>query len=149
MAATTLDNGPIDSKYKILLVGDSDVGKTDILNKYIEEGAPGCIDYKTHTIEHDSKRIQLQIWDTQGQERWEDYFSMFLPCDCLRSNIMLILSSPLFLCYDRFRAITSSYYRGAHGAMIVFDVINRDSYEHIEDWFKDIERYCEPNVSKV
>eukprot|EP01102_Stenamoeba_stenopodia_P002931 TRINITY_DN1286_c0_g1_i2.p1 TRINITY_DN1286_c0_g1~~TRINITY_DN1286_c0_g1_i2.p1 ORF type:complete len:208 (+),score=24.00 TRINITY_DN1286_c0_g1_i2:582-1205(+) len=117
MAATNLDSGPFDFKFKLLLVGDGDVGKVDLLNRYISEGAPGCIDYKTHAAMIEGKKVQLQIWDTAGQER--------------------------------FRAITSSYYHGAHGAMVVFDVGNKDSYDHVQDWFRDIDRYCDPSIAKV
>jgi len=73
-------------------------------------------------------------------------FSLYFLCTSL-GIFKSIVCSP-WKSY-RFRAITSSYYHGAHGAMVVFDVGNKDSYDHVQDWFRDIDRYCDPSIAKV
>ncbi len=88
---------------KLLIIGDSDTGKSSCLLRFAEDAfTPSYIstvgiDFKIRTIELDGKRIKLQIWDTAGQER--------------------------------FKTITRAYYRGAHGILIVFSVLSRDSFE--------------------
>lgn len=105
-----------DYLFKILLIGDSGVGKTAMLSKFIDDEFSMThlstigVDFKIKTIELDSKIIKLQIWDTAGQER--------------------------------FRTITSTYYRGAHGIFIVFDLTNLDSYKNITKWLDEIDRNC-------
>lgn len=87
---------------KLLIIGDSGVGKSNCLLRFAEDAfTPSYIstigiDFKIRTIELDGKRIKLQIWDTAGQER--------------------------------FKTITRAYYRGAHGILIVYSVLKRESF---------------------
>lgn len=112
-----------DYLFKIILIGDSGVGKSCILirfsdDKYRETYISTIgVDFKIKTIEHDHKIIKLQIWDTAGQER--------------------------------FRNITSSYYRGSHGIIIVFDLTDKESFENIQDWIREINKYAFEGVSKI
>jgi Ras-related protein Rab-1A len=112
-----------DYLFKILLIGDSGVGKSCILLRFIEDSYSEAfistigVDFKIKTIELDGKIIKLQIWDTAGQER--------------------------------FRTITSSYYRGAHGIIIVFDLTDSESYHNIQQWIDEIDRYSHENVCKI
>lgn len=112
-----------DYLFKILIIGDSGVGKSCILLRFTEDTFSEYfistigVDFKIRTIEHDHSFIKLQIWDTAGQER--------------------------------FRTITSGYYRGAHGIIMVYDVTNEDSFENMKQWLKEIERYSLPNVLKL
>ena len=112
-----------DYLYKLLLIGDSGVGKSCLLlrfadNTYTESYISTIgVDFKVRTIQLDGKTIKLQIWDTAGQER--------------------------------FRTITSSYYRGAHGIIVVFDVTDQVSYNNVKQWLKEIERYACENVNKL
>jgi small GTP-binding protein len=88
---------------KLLLIGDSGVGKSCCLLRFSEDSfTPSFIttigiDFKIRTIELDGKRVKLQIWDTAGQER--------------------------------FRTITTAYYRGAMGILLVYDVTDRRSFD--------------------
>lgn len=88
---------------KLLLIGDSGVGKSCCLLRFSEDSfTPSFIttigiDFKIRTIELDGKRVKLQIWDTAGQER--------------------------------FRTITTAYYRGAMGILLVYDVTDQRSFE--------------------
>lgn len=112
-----------DCLFKILLIGDSNVGKSCVLNRYTDDVFVDnyCstigVDFKIKTIEVNSKIIKLQIWDTAGQER--------------------------------FRVITSAYYRGAHGIIIVYDVTSKDSFKNLDYWLDEISKYSHENVNKI
>ncbi|ANB14851.1 Rab family GTPase YPT1 [Sugiyamaella lignohabitans] len=112
-----------DYLFKLLLIGDSGVGKSCLLlrfadNSYTESYISTIgVDFKIRTIDLDGKTVKLQIWDTAGQER--------------------------------FRTITSSYYRGAHGIIVVYDVTDQDSFNNVKQWFQEIDRYATEGVNKL
>ncbi len=112
-----------DYLFKIILIGDSGVGKTSIMKRYTDDvytgNSPSTIgvDFKIKTIVVDNKKVKLQIWDTAGQER--------------------------------FRAIVSHYYRGAHGIMLVFDMLNRESFLHLKDWMEEIKKQDVPKTTQI
>lgn len=101
---------------KLLLIGDSGVGKSCLLLRFSDDSfTPSFIttigiDFKIRTITLDGKRIKLQIWDTAGQER--------------------------------FRTITTAYYRGAMGILLVYDVTDEKSFGNIRNWVKNIEQHA-------
>ena len=98
-------------RIKILIIGDTDVGKTAILLKYVDNKFPEqhiCtigVEYKDKIIYRTDYKIKLQIWDTAGQER--------------------------------FHSITKNIYRGTNGVFFVYDIINRDTFNNIKKWIKD------------
>jgi len=116
-------NPEYDFLFKLLLIGDSGVGKSCLLLRFADDTYTESyistigVDFKIRTIELDGKTIKLQIWDTAGQER--------------------------------FRTITSSYYRGAHGIIVVFDVTDLESFNNVKQWLHEIDRYASENVNKL
>ena len=117
------DEGEYDYLFKIVLVGDSGVGKSNLLsrftkNEFFLESKPTLgVEFATKSIEHQGVRIKAQIWDTAGQER--------------------------------FRAITSAYYRGAMGALVVYDISKRQSFEALPRWLDEIRAFSERNLVLV
>ena len=110
--------------YKILLLGDSTVGKTCFLLRFMEDSfidlhmATIGLDYKLKTmILEEQKIVKVQIWDTAGQ--------------------------------NKFRAITRNYYKGASGIILIFDVTNIKSFENIKKWINEIKEEISENVSIV
>ncbi|CAK7331622.1 unnamed protein product [Dovyalis caffra] len=116
-----------DYLIKLLLIGDSGVGKSCLLLRFSDGSFTTSfittigIDFKIRTIELDGKRIKLQIWDTAGQER--------------------------------FRTITTgkprAYYRGAMGILLVYDVTDESSFNNIRNWIRNIEQHASDNVNKI
>ncbi|BBH07744.1 RAB GTPase homolog C2A [Prunus dulcis] len=104
-----------DLSFKILLIGDSAVGKSSLLVSFISNSvddlAPTIgVDFKIKLLTVAEKRIKMTIWDTAGQER--------------------------------FRTLTSSYYRNAQGIILVYDVTRRDTFTNLSDvWAKEVELY--------
>ncbi|CAB3365318.1 Hypothetical predicted protein [Cloeon dipterum] len=109
--------------YKILVLGDSNVGKTCIVHRYCDERYYDTyistigIDFKQKIINLDGKPVKLQIWDTAGQER--------------------------------FRTLTTAYYRGAMGILLMYDVTSLESFNHLSYWLRNIEENASPDVIKV
>jgi len=120
----TSRNASYDFLIKLLLIGDSGVGKSCLLLRFSDDSFTNSsdetssgIDFKIKTIELDGKRIKLQIWDTAGQER--------------------------------FRTITTAYYRGAMGILLVYDVTDEQSFQNIRNWIRNIEQHAADNVDKI
>lgn len=106
-----------DHLFKLLIIGDSDVGKSSLLLRFADNTFSGSyittigVDFKIRTVEVDGERVKLQIWDTAGQER--------------------------------FRTITSTYYRGTHGVIVVYDVTSGESFANVKRWLHEIEQNCD------
>jgi small GTP-binding protein len=116
---TTQDDDP-DYLFKIVLIGDSAVGKSNLLSRFtrnqfnLESKSTIGVEFATKSIVYDQKKIKAQIWDTAGQERY--------------------------------RAITSAYYRGAVGALLVYDMSKRVSYDNVSRWLKELRDHADPNI---
>jgi Ras-related protein Rab-1A len=112
-----------DYLFKILLIGDSGVGKSCLLLRFADRSftehylSTIGVDFKIRTIQLDGKVIKLQLWDTAGQER--------------------------------FRTIVSGYYRDTHGIIFVYDITNVDSFNNIRMWLAEADRYTGSNVHKL
>ncbi|SCV04596.1 LAME_0H19680g1_1 [Lachancea meyersii CBS 8951] len=110
-----------DYLFKIVLIGDSGVGKSNLLSRFttnefnMESKSTIGVEFATRTIEVEGKKIKAQIWDTAGQERY--------------------------------RAITSAYYRGAVGALIVYDISKSSSYENCNHWLTELRENADENVA--
>ncbi|GAM17290.1 hypothetical protein SAMD00019534_004650 [Acytostelium subglobosum LB1] len=120
---TNNNNNNNSEMYKLLMIGDSSVGKTSLLLRFsdgtFQETSVNMtsVDNKTKNITIDGKTIALQIWDTAGQER--------------------------------FRTITSSFYRGAHGILVVYDMTDQSTFNNVKLWMQEIQRYGVVGVSKM
>jgi Ras-related protein Rab-8A len=123
MSTSSSNKRDYDYMVKILLIGDSGVGKSCLLLRYSNDiFSPSFIptigiDFKIRTIEIDGKRLKLQIWDTAGQER--------------------------------FRTIIAAHYRGAMGIILVYDVTDEKSFVNIKNWIRSIEHHATPDVDKI
>ncbi|XP_066144888.1 ras-related protein Rab-35 [Euwallacea fornicatus] len=106
-----------DHLFKLLIIGDSGVGKSSLLLRFSDNTFTGSyittigVDFKIKTVHIEGQRVKLQIWDTAGQER--------------------------------FRTITSTYYRGTHGVIIVYDVTNGETFANVKRWLHEIDQNCE------
>lgn len=112
-----------DYLFKLVLIGDSGVGKSCLLLRFADDAFTESyistigVDFRFRTVKIDKKTVKLQIWDTAGQER--------------------------------FRTITSAYYRGADGIIMVYDVTSSDSFDHVNDWLKEVNRYASEGTCKL
>uniref|UniRef100_A0A4W2C708 RAB35, member RAS onco family n=1 Tax=Bos indicus x Bos taurus TaxID=30522 RepID=A0A4W2C708_BOBOX len=106
-----------DHLFKLLIIGDSGVGKSSLLLRFADNTFSGSyittigVDFKIRTVEINGEKVKLQIWDTAGQER--------------------------------FRTITSTYYRGTHGVIVVYDVTSAESFVNVKRWLHEINQNCD------
>ncbi|XP_006000339.1 ras-related protein Rab-11A-like [Latimeria chalumnae] len=109
-----------DYLFKIVLIGDSGVGKSNLLSRFtrnefnLESKSTIGVEFATRSIKVDRQTVKAQIWDTAGQERY--------------------------------RAITSAYYRGAVGALLVYDIAKHLTYENAERWLKELRDHADVNI---
>lgn len=106
---------------KVILIGDSGVGKSNILSRYIldefniDTKATVGVEFGSKLIEKDpNTKIKVQIWDTAGQERY--------------------------------KSITNAYYKGAKGAFVVYDITRKDTFTNVDKWFSELKSNCDQNV---
>ncbi|KAM5552496.1 ras-related protein RGP1 [Rosa sericea] len=113
-------NQKIDYVFKVVLIGDSAVGKSQLLARFarnefsLESKATIGVEFQTKTLLIDHKTIKAQIWDTAGQERY--------------------------------RAVTSAYYRGSVGAMLVYDITKPQSFDHVTRWLEELRGHADSNI---
>lgn len=116
VSSSSANGKSYDSIMKILLVGDSGVGKSCLLVRFVEDKfSPSFIttigiDFKIKTVDINGKKIKLQLWDTAGQER--------------------------------FRTITTAYYRGAMGIILVYDVTDERTFSNVKQWLSTVNQHA-------
>ncbi|KAG8497714.1 hypothetical protein CXB51_007267 [Gossypium anomalum] len=109
-----------DYLFKIVLIGDSGVGKSNLLSRFtrnefcLESKSTIGVEFATRTLQVEGRTVKAQIWDTAGQERY--------------------------------RAITSAYYRGALGALLVYDVSKPTTFENVSRWLKELRDHADSNI---
>uniref|UniRef100_A0A671L3Z3 Ras-related protein Rab-25 n=1 Tax=Sinocyclocheilus anshuiensis TaxID=1608454 RepID=A0A671L3Z3_9TELE len=109
-----------DYLFKVVLIGDSGVGKSNLLSRFtrnefnLESKSTIGVEFATRSIHVEGKNVKAQIWDTAGQERY--------------------------------RAITSAYYRGAVGALLVYDIAKHLTYENAERWLTELQDHADSNI---
>lgn len=117
---TNLDQHNYDYLFKTVLIGDSGVGKSNLLSRFTrntfaaDSKSTIGVEFATRTIEIDGHKVKAQIWDTAGQERY--------------------------------RAITSAYYRGAVGALLVYDISSASSFKNLGRWLTELRDHTDPTV---
>ena len=108
---------------KIILIGDSGVGKTNIMSKFLknqfmeESKATIGVEFGSKLFNHEGHKIKAQIWDTAGQEKY--------------------------------KAITGAYYKGSKGALVVYDINQKKSFENIEKWVNDLKVAGDPKITII
>ena len=108
---------------KVVLVGDSGVGKTNIMSKYLknqfreDSKATVGVEFGSKQFSVEGHQIKAQIWDTAGQERY--------------------------------KAITSAYYKGAKGAFIVYDITRKNTFETVNKWASDITAAADKKITLI
>lgn len=114
------NNDVYDYLFKVVLIGDSGVGKSNLLTRFTRNEfnlrtlTTIGVEFATRNLHICSKTIKAQIWDTAGQERY--------------------------------RAIVNAYYRGAAGALLVYDITKHITYENVERWLKELREFGDSNM---
>ncbi|KAE9620921.1 hypothetical protein Lal_00019932 [Lupinus albus] len=110
----------IDYMFKVVMIGDSGVGKSQLLNRFaknefnMNSKSTIGVEFLTKTVLMDHKVVKAQIWDTAGQERYQ--------------------------------AITTAYYRGATGALLAYDITQRPSFDHVGKWLEELQIHADKNI---
>ncbi|XP_062402658.1 ras-related protein Rab-19 [Sardina pilchardus] len=115
-----LEEDTCDFLFKIILIGDTNVGKTCVVHSFKsglflerQQNTIG-VDFTVRTLDIDGKKVKMQVWDTAGQER--------------------------------FRTLTQGYYRNAHGAMIAYDLTRHSTFESLPHWIQEVEQCGAPSI---
>ena len=118
-----MDEENYEMMFKVVLVGDSSVGKTNIMSKYLknefheDSKATVGVEFGSKQFSVEGHQIKAQIWDTAGQERY--------------------------------KAITSAYYKGAKGAFVVYDITRKQSFDSVDRWINDLRAAADKNLSII
>ncbi|KAG8503396.1 hypothetical protein CXB51_001321 [Gossypium anomalum] len=152
-------NQKIDYVFKVVLIGDSAVGKSQLLARFsrnqfsLDSKATIGVEFQTKTLVIDNKTVKAQIWDTAGQESKRLFRvegnAIAIAVELLgqarpESNMTMPdrLRSPGAV----YRAVTSAYYRGAVGAMLVYDMTKRQSFDNMARWLEELRGHADKNI---
>lgn len=112
-----------DYLFKVVIVGDSGVGKSNILLRFTENNFSFSfhptigVDFKIKTFKMENYTIKLQLWDTAGQER--------------------------------FKNVANTYYKGAHAVFLVYDITNVSSFNNVEKWCEEVDKFADCMLVKM
>ena len=112
-----------DYKIKVMLIGDTNVGKTSIIKRYCKNKfyttyiTSVGLDFETKYIKIDGKIVNLQIWDTAGQERY--------------------------------KVLAKNYYKNSDGFLIVYDITNKKTFNDVANWIVQIRDAAPTNIKSV
>ena len=118
-----MEDDNYEMMFKVVLVGDSFVGKTNIMSKYLknefheDSKATVGVEFGSRQFNIEGHVVKAQIWDTAGQERY--------------------------------KAVTSAYYKGAKGAFIVYDITRKDSFENVSKWADQLKSTADKNLTII
>ena len=118
-----MDDDNYEVMFKVVLVGDSSVGKTNIMSKYLknefheDSKATVGVEFGSKQFTVEGHQVKAQIWDTAGPERY--------------------------------KAITSAYYKGAKGAFVVYDITRKQSFESVDRWINDLRAAADKNLTII
>ena len=116
-------NKEYDNLFKMVLLGDSCVGKSCVLVRFADDdfvenySATIGVDFRFRSLNLQGRRVKLQIWDTAGQERY--------------------------------RTITNAYYKGAEGIILVFDLFKKETFTNLDNWLSEVEKHGKNDVEVV
>ena len=116
-----MDDDSYEFMFKIVLVGDSSVGKTNIMGKYLknefheDSKSTVGVEFGSKEFVIENHTVRVQIWDTAGQERY--------------------------------KAITSAYYKGAKGAFVVYDITRKGTFESVDKWVSDLKATADKKIT--
>ena len=117
------DEENYDVLFKIVLIGDSFVGKTNIMSKYLknefyeDSKATVGVEFGAKKFDIEGKSVKAQIWDTAGQERY--------------------------------KSITTTYYKGAKGALIVYDITRKETFDSVDRWISELVNSGDKNMTML
>ena len=118
-----MDDDNYELMVKVVIVGDSGVGKTNIMSKFLknqfmeESKATIGVEFGSKLFNHEGHKIKAQIWDTAGQEKY--------------------------------KAITGAYYKGSKGALVVYDITQKKTFKNIEQWVNDLKAAGDPKITII
>mmetsp|Transcript_7134 Transcript_7134/g.11567 ORF Transcript_7134/g.11567 Transcript_7134/m.11567 type:complete len:201 (-) Transcript_7134:118-720(-) len=121
--ASTGNTGEYDHLVKLLMLGDSAVGKSSLLGRFCEGRFDANfvltigVDFKWKTVDRNNRKLKLQVWDTAGQER--------------------------------FRTITPAYYRSAMGVVITYDICEEETFKSVEYWITQLGQHGNEDVQRI
>ncbi|MBN3282013.1 RAB3B protein, partial [Polyodon spathula] len=134
-----------DYMFKLLIIGNSSVGKTSFLFRYADDSFSNSfvstvgIDFKVKTVYRNDKRVKLQIWVKQNHFDKNDEYKKW-KLFCLAQDTAG---------QERYRTITTAYYRGAMGFILMYDICNEESFNAVQDWATQIKTYSWDNAQVI
>ena len=117
------DSEEYEMMIKVILIGDSGVGKTNIMSKFLknqfleDSKATVGVEFGSKLFIQQGHKIKAQIWDTAGQEKY--------------------------------KAITSAYYKGSKGALVIYDITQKETFANIEKWVNDLKCKGDPKITII